>query len=279
MSEKVYELDGRRYRLLPSGWIDADTFIKPSLVITQELNLRFLQPTERPVSSSGPKTTAKRGGKRNGSTHAGLKLTDFRTNIEGTTWRRESTLAGFLAQTMRDKTGRGFVHHSVYRRQEVLFGEPPRFERHNTDKFNFRPAKFFILLNDIEARYGFYIEKPNHSRGTAWEWDNFIEAIDSTEVRIAVDRASAAHSLRWKVEESYGQGLRQRATWHVFAGPESWKQVSGALKAASSDNSRWLDVYLETRISPEESVAAGAQIAEPITATYLALLPLYDACA
>ncbi len=162
MSETIIELNGQRYKQLPSGWIDADTYLTPPLVIIQELNRRHIKPAQPSKSTEARRQSAGPARNHPGHSFKGLQLSDFQTNTDGTTWRRDTSLGGLLSQTFRDRTGRDFVQHAVSRRQQVLLGQPPRFDRHNTDRFNLRPAKFFFSLDDVHAYYGFYVEKPDY---------------------------------------------------------------------------------------------------------------------
>lgn len=278
-SDEIYEMNGRRYRRTTSGWIDADTYVKPSLVVSRELDLRYSKPTQRTAAARPTRSAGSPRSRRAGYAFTGLVASDFRTNTEGTTWRRATTLAGLLAQTLRDKTGRDFVHHSVYRRQQVLFGEPPRFDKDNSDKFNFQPAKFFIQLTDTEARYGFYIEKPSGDRHPSSEWNTFLTAVTRPAIQTTVDWAAQAAPLRWQIEQSYAPEFRERTVWQQRVAPERWPEVVALLEAATPDKTRWIDLYLEASMSPDEAIAAGVAIAEPITAVFQSLLPVYDACA
>lgn len=276
MSQQTYEFEGESYQRTTDGWINAKTYTKPPLVVSQVLD-RLHGPVTRtsPGVSATPRVKTP---KPAGRDFTGLVASDFKMNVTGTHWRAKSGLGGLLAQALSDRSGRTFLHHAVYRRPEVLFGEPPRFDRQNQGEMNLRVAKFFIYLDSEVASYGFYVEKPHYLMTPEWEWPAFVQAMADDALVSEVDAAMREHNLRWRIVESDGetQAIHQQITIST-ANPLDRSSLSGLTDAG--ERTYWYDLFLKAQMPREEAVAAGVGIVEPITDVYMALLPLYNACA
>ena len=211
-----------------------------------------------------------------------LRPDDFKLNINGTTWRRREGFGGQVAQQLHDRTGRDFRSHAVFQRPQVLYGQPPRFDPSDTDKFNFRRAKFEVRLDDETLSYGFYIEKSDQAMDSTWEWPAFLAALGRADVTGPLAAALNVHALSWEIARSRGSDLLETraitAGDPLFAnGAPLWDALADEL--ATTPANEWLDVRLRAVVPRDEALGQGLNLASTVVAAFQALLPLYDACA
>ena len=212
-----------------------------------------------------------------------LQASDFRRDVAGTSWRSRDGFGGLIMQQLADRTGRDFRSHAVFRRAQVLYGQPPRFAPSDAEKLNFRKAKFEFRLDDDSAAYGFYVERPDRAMDPSWEWPHFLAALRRPELAEPLAAAMRAHDLRWEVVRSLGEEVID--TRHVLPGQPlagggrdlTWAAFADELAAAADDE--WLDVRLHTITGRDDALAQGLDLAGRVVTVYQALLPLYDACA
>jgi len=239
------------------------------------------QPVVAPRKQSRAREAAPRA-PRAPRTFTPLRPDDFKRNINGTNWRSREGFGGLVAQQLRDRTGRDFRSHAVFQRPQVLYGQPPRFDPTDGDKFNFRRAKFEVRLDDDTLAYGFYIEKSDQAMDGTWEWPAFLAALGRPDVTGPLAAAVEAHGLRWEIARSRGDELldtRAIVPGHpLFAnGAPDWAALADDL--STTPGNEWLDVRLGAAVARDEALAQGPGLAAGVVAAFQALLPLYDACA
>lgn len=273
------------YRKQGDSWVNVKTYVKPPLVISQELD-RLFKSSKASTKINPTTITGARPKKHKGRDFIGLKLHDFSTDTTGTHWRQETTLKGLLTHQLSHKTGRNFESRSINYRPQLLIGEPPRFDKGNLDGFNFKKAKFNFRLNEDEARYGFYIEKSDKEMDETWEWSNFLQVIRRSETMPWLESIMREYELHFLIESwingpkkyphqiivKLGSPLvRVEADKHQTI---SWERLAITLNSISE--AVWCDVNLCTSMPKEDAIEAGAEITKPVVETFVALLPLYD---
>jgi hypothetical protein len=236
------------------------------------------------------KAARRRGGSRSraslGRDFHGLQETDFRSELAGTTWRRRSELAGLLAARLTDLCGQLFESHAVYRRPEVYIVQP----QHWNPKESQKAAKFFFLLSEQEAWYGFYIEKSDKPMDQSWDWAGFMAALGEDKGLQARTIIAMEHcDLRWVIHPG-GATVTEPAPYYVTAeqdtlylqaqeggerSPIDWDGFLDLLAAVPDD--QWCDCYLATSMEKPRAVELGVGLAGEAANAYHALLPLYAA--
>lgn len=176
-----------------------------------------------------------------------------------------------------------------WRGAHFYIGEPPRFDKGNTDQFNLRKAKFRFSLDEIAAHYSFYIEKSHLEMDDRWEWPTFVHALRQTEMTDYLKRVMTEHDLAVVIERSTGRDSIVHSRMEVTAGDPltrseagvsrsiNWADLADELEAVVPDD-EWCDVFFGGRMAKADAIAVGAEIAEPVVKAFIALLPLYDAC-
>lgn len=276
------EIDGKVYKRIGDDWYNAETFIKPPHVIIRRLEAHL---EAMDVPKKPPIVKPSRSRRRMGRKFDGLEEDDFKLGVTGTTWRRRTTLAGRLAQDLSDSSEHPFLSHAVYRRPQIYVASTERFDKKN----KYPAAKFDMRLNEEEAQYGFYVEKNDGPIDEEWDWQRFIAALAEDEaLRQEIVEAMREHDLYWQVKVSEDDEVVWKATavlnddadaftWRQGETSEtlSWPEFIQKLKEI--DENYWVDLHLCHKMSKEEALAAGEDIADPIVTVLHALIPLYEA--
>lgn len=275
------EIDGRIYKRIGDDWYNAETFIKPPQVIIRRLeaHLEAMETPKKPPIAKPARSRRRRMGRK----FDGLEDSDFKLGVTGTTWRRRTTLAGRLAQGLSDSSAHPFLSHAVYRRPQVYVASTERFDKKN----KYPAAKFDFRLNEEEAQYGFYVEKNDGAIDEEWDWQRLTTALAEDEVlRQEVIEAMREHDLYWQLEVKEDDELVWEATAVVNDDALTWQQDDTSetfswsefvQKLKQIDPNYWADLHLCQKMSKEEALAAGEDIAEPAITVFHALLPLYEA--
>jgi hypothetical protein len=284
----VVEYNGEKYERSGSTWINARTRVKPPLTVISTLEQRYGSIFTPSKSGASVKISGASPKPHPGRDFTGLKEHDFSSDVTGTTWRRATTLKGLLAHRLSTTTSRNFETYSG-RGARVYIGQPPRFDKGNPDQFNLPRAKFRFSLDESAAYYSFYIERPNHEMDDQWEWPIFLDALRRSEMTDYLEKVMAEHNLSMVVERSTGGATPVHSRVEVSLGdpltrtvagvslPIAWADLADELENAVATD--WYDVFFGGRMAKADAIAAGAEIAVPVIEVYVALLPLYDACA
>jgi hypothetical protein len=287
MNSQSVEYNGETYIRQGDGWLDSRR-LKPPLTTSRELDRLYGAGSPQQIAFGTAKKSGVRKIGRLGKDFTGLKDSDFKDNVDGTTWRRRENLGGLLAERLSQKTGRGFSSHAVYRRPQVLLGEPPRFNAKDDKKINFKKAKFNFRLNESEARYSFYIEKPNYEINPEWEWGSFVRALRQPDLTLSIKKALERYDLQIIIELFPDGGEERRTLIEVHAAdpllrvesgvqrPITWETLADELSGFSVED--WCDLNIGRSMSRVDAISAGTNITPPIVDVFEAFLPLYDAC-
>ncbi len=276
------ELNGTKYRLVGNEWLEAATYIKPPQVIIQELNRRL---PKRPTSEVAVKASKPRRANtgRLGLEFEGLRDEDFKKDITGTNWRRRQSLGGLLAQHLSDKTGYSFNSWSVDRRASVHVVLPDRFD--NQDPYPY--AKFEFRLDENKAQYGLYIEKSDEPMDSTWDWKRFMSVLDGGgQLLQNIEEAMDKFGVYWSAVTWYPKNskLPHRTITVSRSNPLLWQEddyqenVTWPIfveRLRSIPEDHWCDLHLYYRMDKKDALAAGVGLAEPVTAVFHSLLPLY----
>jgi hypothetical protein len=221
-------------------------------------------------------------GSRRGLAFHGLQDHDFKRGIAGTHWRARTHLGGLLAQRMTNKSGHLFQSYAIYRRAEVHIARPDYYN----SKLKQQRAKFVLQLDPGGATYGFYIEKNEGPMDDTWDWPRFMNALSRrAKLRGQVEEAARRLGLRWAIYVPPDDGLIAQ----VRASPTAWiwepreadhsEEIDWAAfrkRLRGIEAEKWCDLYLCAWMAKEDAIAAGIEIADPVTEVYRALLPLYE---
>jgi hypothetical protein len=255
--------------------------------ILEGIQLAEQQP--KPASTKARKSKKKQTrSKRLGYKFPGLKDTDFKSNVIGTSWRRRESLGGRLAQQLSDTTPYLFQSHAIYRRPSVYVTMPDHYD----PKYGIPYAKNELRLFPEGAQYGFYIERgdqKDREMDSTWHWRPFLRALETDgQLQAKLLRAMQEQELFWLLSLEEGEGRNYSVTKEikVRAGRPllwdetediNWSEFVNLLQAMPSD--QWLNVHLCAWINKSEAIAAGERFADSVCIVFRSVLPLYAACA
>ena len=218
----------------------------------------------------------------------GLLPDDFKSNVEGTTWRSRRNLAGQVARLLSAESANPtytFLSWAIYRWPVAFLSHRENYKMaaYNMDAHK---AKFTVELDEHNAYYGFYIERGLGLLGQSWDWPRFWKALnEQPELQELIAALETEHQARW-----LGRAISDADPFH-FANPPAkgcrhlWDEQNPhhytiaerlrLLAAVPADE--WIDLYLVVTTPKEEALQAGVQFANTIANVMKLMLPIYTA--
>jgi hypothetical protein len=223
-----------------------------------------------------------------GEDFTGLRKSDFKNNIEGTTWRSRRSLAGQVSRLLSEASTEPaytFVSWAIY-------PWPVAFLTHREDydmaayEMGVRKAKFMIELDGQNAYYGFYVERSNEPMDNTWDWKRLWKALEERPALLqAIARIEADHRVRF-----LGRGYQGAETFHfsdalekgayaLWDELEPWRMtVAERIHClACRPNNEWVEIYLVGAMPKAEATDAGVRVAHTMAETMKGMLPIYTA--
>jgi hypothetical protein len=216
----------------------------------------------------------------------GFQEGDFEPKKRGIAWSSREELGKILARELGERTKGGFGWWILPRQSEVHVAQK-EYYRQDAAEAN---AAFFVAAGEEGVAYGFRVSKPDGKAKAQWPWSAFVVALsDDDDVRKALRAAMKDHDLSLDVhamEISFGQvgqiviqdkeflWQRETADQHMTQRMD-WEEMVDYLQAVAVD--KRCDLYVCGRLSADEALEAGADLASEIADVLEALLPLYHA--
>jgi len=278
---EVISLDGPRMVIRYTDGRVVETTVAMQQRIRRNMQLDETAPRLAQASRRGP--AKRRKSNRRGRKFEGLRSSDFQKGVAGTSWRSRGSLGGLLARKLSNATGQEFQSYSIYRRAEVHIVQPAHYHL----SMRLREAKFVLKLDSELARYGFYIERSDEPMDDTWDWQRFLAALDGDKaLQGSVSAAMTELDLHWDVYfegetllvaqvRAADDGLRWQPTDETDGEAMSWSDFAARLSDLRPGS--WCDLYLGKYMDRDDAIAAGVGLADEVTRTFQALLPLYQA--
>lgn len=225
--------------------------------------------------TAASKTKSRRGARKTGSAFEGFRAEDFKKTISRTPWRSRSQFGG--AVTSRLQSSRlNFNSWAAKRRNEVYWADVDHWKAKPVDY----PAKFFVRADESTLAWGFYIERADADRNPSPDWEAF---------QLWLGDVANDHWLR---DVSREQGLQiydgHQRTFGGIIKPlaDHWSVDDGdATNAAdllasifeSWPGGTWIDLMIAKRITKEEAIERGQELAADVASMIGLLFPLYEA--
>lgn len=223
-----------------------------------------------------------------GQDFAGLLPSDFKTNIEGTTWRSRRSLPGRVAKLLSAASTNPsytFFSWAIYRWPVAFLTHRENYQM-AAYEMGVRKGKFTIELDEQNAHYGFFIERSKEPMDRTWDWLQFWKALQE---RPALQQLIAAlerdHGVRF-LSRSYpgddtfhfADGGEHGAQWLWDAQNPAVLSVAERLQLlAERPEGEWVEFYLIASMPKEEALQAGVHIAQTMADVMKAMLPIYTA--
>jgi hypothetical protein len=220
-----------------------------------------------------------------GVAFTGLKVSEFKTSTEGTTWRSRAGLAGQVALVASEATPCTFVSWSIYR-------WPVAFLTHREDyamaafETGSRKAKFTLEVDDNYLHYGLYVEKGDEPMDHAWDWPRLIRALKSDEtLQSTLVAAESEQGARFIGRMSKGDERFHFANGLEMGAESLWGEIQGTSLSVEErvaqlervPDDHWGEIYIIARMPKQDAIDLGVDVAKPIARLFKALLPLYEA--
>ncbi len=247
--------------------------------LAQEARLAARKRASRPAAPAESK--AKPRGR-----FAGFQESDFKPKARGIAWSSRVALGKIMATELNRRTGETFGKWLVPLLPELHIARPEQYD----PEVGTRNAAFFVAINEQGATYGFRVGKPDGRAEPAWPWSTLLAALAADkQLHKTVESVMQARGLSldvYAMEVSYGQVahitlsgtgfLWERETnQQVISREMDWDELVKYLQEVGAEAR--VDLYLRNSLSNEEAVNAGAAISRDMVATFVALMPLYEA--
>lgn len=282
-----FEIDGKKYKWNGEAWFD-ENFIKPPDIIIRRLDLirrkqlASLASSSKKVNQKRDKIQkkVKRSYDRLGKEFNGLKDQDFQRGTKGTTWRRRTTLAGAIAQSLNDRTGVPFQSYAIYRRAQVIIAVPERFDE--GDKFPY--AKFDVRLNEENAQVSFYIERQAGAITDKWDWIRLMDALADESLQDTVMNVMRQDGLWWTIELREDDKkvrkimitLDKSLRWQSddYIADISWAEFHERIRQLPLN--QWVDLRLGKTITKNDAIRMGIDFCTEVVNVFDRLILLYQ---
>ncbi len=230
------------------------------------------QRREKLAAASGAK--GRRTARKAGSTFEGFRLEDFKKTISRTPWRSRSQFGG--AVTTRLSSSRLNVNSwAAKRRNEVYWADAARWKAKTVDY----PAKFFTRADETTLAWGFYIERADADRIISPDWETFMRWLGDVENDSWLRETALEHDLLVydAHQRTFGGIIKpQTSNWVVSDGDTSSETAQLAPIIESWPATTWIDLMIAKRVTKEDAIERGLEMAGDVAGLVDRLFPLYD---
>lgn len=239
----------------------------------QERRLWERQRREKLAAASSAK--GRRAARKAGTTFQGFRLEDFKKTISRTPWRSRSQFGG--AVTARLSSSRmNFNSWAAKRRNEVYWADVAQWKAKTVDY----PAKFFARADETTLSWGFYIERAETDRIVSPDWEAFMRWLGDVENDHWLREAAGKHDLQIydAHQRTFGGIIKPQAkSWAVDDGTASNEAANLAPIIETWSTATWIDLMIAKRITKEEAIERGQDLAADVAGLIDQLFPLYEA--
>jgi len=290
----VLEIDGDRIKIryVNGGTLETKVSILARIWENIQLEEQIAREEERrrlarEARQAARKRSAEAKRARAKPRFAGFRPEDFAPKPKGIAWQKRERLGKVLAYELRRRTGGEWGSWIVRQVPEIEIGREKFYDRARRETV----AAFFVAAREDGLTYGLRVAKPDGPVQGEWPWSALLTAwAESEKVREATLASLAEHDLTLELytTEEMRYGLTARATaqegrflWAQETAEQTltqemdWPVLVARLQEVTSEKRS--ELRLIKRLSAEEAVAAGGEIAPRIAGLFVALLPVYDA--
>ncbi|MDJ0808575.1 MAG: hypothetical protein QNJ48_03110 [Desulfobacterales bacterium] len=234
------------------------------------------QMREKKAAASSSKAR-RAAGRKPGSTFEGFHPEDFKKTISRTPWRSRSQFGGAVTSRLQSSRLK-FNSWAAKRRNEVHWADSNHWKTKSVDY----PAKFFARADLDTLAWGFYIERPETGRNASPDWQTFLTWLrnddnDNWLREVAREQGLVVYDAH---QRSFGGLLEpQEEQWRVSnsTGSDAGGRLAAIIDSWPSET--WLDLMIAKRISKDEALERGQEVAADAALLFGHLFPLYEAAA
>ena len=233
------------------------------------------QMKEKTVNAASGKArrTATRKAK---SAFEGFRPEDFKKTVSRTPWRSRSQFGGAVTSRLQS-TRLNFNSWAAKRRNEAHWADMTHWKNKVVDY----PAKFCARADETTLAWGFYVERPDSTRSSSPDWEAFSQWLGQEEnddwLRgVALEQGLEVYDTQ---QRSFSGVLKPQDNDWVLVDGDGTQDKMGRLATiiGSWPVDTWLDLMIAKRISKEEAIAQGQDIAQDVAELFGHLFPLYEA--
>ncbi len=226
--------------------------------------------------AAASKSKARRAtGRRAGSAFDGFHPEDFKKTISRTPWRSRSQFGGAVTSRMQSSRLK-FNSWAAKRRNEVHWADSSHWKNKVVDY----PAKFFARADQETLAWGFYVERPEAGRKASPDWEAFLQWLrddDNDDWLRGVAREQGLVIYDAHQRSFSGILNPQDDKWVANEGPADAEQGRLAAIIDTWPADSWIDLMIAKRISREEAIERGQDVAADVAVFFGLLFPLYEA--
>jgi hypothetical protein len=288
------EGDKMKIRYVDGGTLETDVAIQARIWENIQFEDQMKRAEERQRLAREARLAARRRTRRARAEpkFAGFQSTDFEPKKRGIAWSSRKELGKVLAYELSQRTKRTFGHWIVPRQPRVHVASKDHYEKISSATIDVNAA-LFVAADQNGIICGFRVTKPDDTSDTlkaAWPWTRFLESLGSDDkMQQALQEAMESQELVLDVHAttvSFGQVSRitlqdsqflwqQEEADQEVTQPMDWDSLVEALVALAPG--KRCALYLRRRISAEDCLKGGSELAGEIADIFEALVPLYDA--
>jgi hypothetical protein len=231
------------------------------------------QRREKLAAAAGAK--GRRAARKAGTSFQGFRPEDFKKTISRTPWRSRSQFGG--AVTARLPSSRlSFNSWAAKRRNEVYWADVNYWKAKTVDY----PAKFCARADETTLSWGFYIERAEADRMASPDWEAFMKWLGVVDNDNWLREAALEHDLQIydTHQRTFGGIIKPQAKgWAVDDGTTSSETATLAAFIETWPAGTWIDLMMAKRITKEDAIERGKDMAADVAALIDKLFPLYEA--
>ena len=291
----VLEIDGDRMKIRYVGGGTLETKVSIQARIWENIQLEEQTAREeerlrlaREARQAARKRSSQAKRARAKPQFAGFRAEDFAAKERGIAWANRLRLGKVLAHELRQRAGGDWGSWIVRQVPEIEIGRESHYDRDKRETV----AAFFVAAREDGLRYGLRLAKPDGEVQAAWPWSALLTALtEKAPLREAARQALEKHALALELyttteEMRYGRAARvtvqegglvweQETAGQIVTLEVEWPDLIARLQETAADKRS--ELYLVKRLSAQEAVDAGGEIAAQIADLLADLRPLYDA--
>lgn len=270
---EVMSLNSKKKRMVIK-WKNGEEIESPMEL--QKRIIRNMQLEKLPFKNQ---TDAKRKStlpKKHGSKFVGLKESDFKENVNGTTWRSRNCLGGAVSRLIYSKD------HSI---KSWAISRIPEVQWADVDHRKKTPAntqaKFYANISDTVLKYGFKIERSNKIDDLNHNWKTFVAWLKLDKNEEWLNNVCKSNELILIVSEhdlndhlSEIEIETNKDVWVLKKGKKEITSLYNFLSELSEN--RWIELSIIKTLKKDKVVSKQAMISEKIASLFEVLMPLYE---
>jgi hypothetical protein len=201
----------------------------------------------------------------------GLKESDFKDNVNGTTWRSRNCLGGAVSKlfSLKDLS---FKSWAISRIPEIQWADADHRKKTHANT----QAKFYAHISDTVLKYGFNIERSNKIDDPNHDWKTFVSWLALDENEKWLHDICKSNDLNVNVAENddLSEIEANKDVWVLKKGKKEITSLYNYLDERTEN--RWVELNIVKTLSKDTVVSKQAMISEEIAGLFEVLMPLYE---